>query len=105
MDDYVKIWNKNRVEWLYSLARSEKLGPAAVRVGLLFGTFLLPDKREEVHPSYEWICENAHMSRGTLAKAIKELKAAGFLLVTTYHADSSYYRMPFDGEKEWPSPK
>lgn len=101
----MKIWNKNRVEWLYSLARCDKLGSSAVRVGLLFGTFLQPDSREAVHPSYEWICENVHMSRGTLSKAIKELKGAGFLSVQTYHADSSYYSMPFDGEAEWSAPK
>lgn len=105
MDDYVATWNRNRVSWLYALARSEKLGAAAVRVGLLFGTFLQADERESVKPSYDWLCDNAHMSRATLAKAIKELKAAGFLDVTTYHAEGNHYSMPFDGESEWTPPK
>lgn len=105
MDDYVATWNRNRVDWLYSLARSKKLGAPAVRVGLLFGTFLQPDTRETVHPSYDWLCQNAYISRGTLSKALKELKSAGFLAVDTYHAEGSYYSMPFDGDAVWTPPK
>jgi len=101
MDDYVAQWHKNRVDWLYELARCDEVGSAAVRVGLLFATFLQPDTRERVRPRYEWLCENAHMSRGTLANAIKELKKAGFLTVETYHAEGSFYSMPFTGDEVW----
>lgn len=99
--DYAERWNRNRVEWLYQLARTEEVGPSAVRVGLLFATFLQPEEREEVRPSFEWLVKNAHMSRQTLSTSIRELEEAGFLDVTRHHAESTHYSMPFTGDEEW----
>lgn len=100
--EYAELWNRNRVDWLYRLARSERLGSNAVRVGLLFGTFLQPEEREEVRPSYEWLMENARLKhRATLAKALRELEAAGFIRIARFHRYRSTYSMPFDGESIW----
>jgi len=99
--DYIDLWNRNRVDWLYQLARCGEVGASAVRVGLLFATFLQPEDREEVHPKYSWLVEHAHMSRETLTTAIRDLEEAGFLEVTRYHAEGNHYRMPFTGEAEW----
>lgn len=99
--DYKELWSWNRVEWLYQLARSKKLGASAVRVGLLFGTFMQAEDREEVRPSYEWIMENARVSRPTLAKALAELEAANFICIERFHRYRSAYSMPFDGHRKW----
>lgn len=100
--DYADIWNRNRVDWLYRLARAENLGSNAVRVGLLFGTFLQPEEREEVRPSYEWLMANARLKhRSTLAKALRELEAAGFICIHRLHRYRSTYSMPFDGDAVW----
>ncbi|WP_336057343.1 helix-turn-helix domain-containing protein [Nitratireductor sp. CH_MIT9313-5] len=101
IDPYVKTWNENRVDWLYQIARCAEVSPSAVRLGLLFATFLQPDEREEVHPSYKWLVENAHMSRGTIAKALNELEEAGFIRTRRYHAEGTHYSMPFDGNGKW----
>lgn len=99
--EYSELWSRNRVEWLYQLARCPKIGAPAVRVGLLFGTFFQAEDREEVRPGYGWLMENAHMSRATLAKALRELEAAGFIVIERYHRYRSTYRMPFDGDALW----
>ncbi len=99
--DYADQWNRNRVDWLYQMARSPDLGPQAVRVGLLFATFLQPEEREEVRPGYDWLMKNARMSRATLAKAIKELESAGYITVTRFHRYRSTYSMAFDGDECW----
>lgn len=101
MENYADIWNRNRVHYLYELARCDSISPAAVRVGLLFATFLQAEDREQVKPSYTWICQKAFMSRTTLSKALKELKASGLLRVETFHREASYYSMPFDGNSVW----
>ena len=101
IDPYTKQWNENRVDWLYQLARCGEISAAAVRVGLLFGTFLQPEDRESVHPKYQWLVDNAHMSRSTVSKALDELEGAGFLEVERFHAEANHYSMPFDGEGEW----
>jgi len=104
--DYATLWNRNRVEWLYQLARCPQIGAPAVRVGLLFGTFFQAESREELRPGYEWLMKNAHMSRGTLSRALKELEGAGFLVSQKYHRYRSTYSLPFDGEAGWTlSPK
>lgn len=103
--NYDDVYNRNRVTWLYAAARHPKLSAAAVRVGLLFATFMNPSKgRERVRPKYEWLMENAHMSRPTLAKALHELEASGFLEIERYRRQCSYYSMPFDGEALWTPP-
>jgi len=99
--DYATLWNRNRVEWLYQLARCPQIGAPAVRVGLLFGTFFQAEEREELRPGYNWLMKNAHMSRPTLAKALKELESAGFLVVFRIHRYRSTYSLPFDGEAAW----
>lgn len=99
--DYSATYNRNRVTWLYEAARSPKLSASAVRVGLLFATFFNADTRETVNPSYEWLMENAHMSRATLAKALKELEAAGFIQIHRLHRYRSQYEMPFNGDEPW----
>lgn len=99
--DYVEIWNRNRVAWLYELARCEEIGASAVRVGLLFATFLQPEEREEVRPRYDWLVKNARMSRQTLTTAIKELEGAGFLKVERFPAEGNLYSMPFTGDAVW----
>lgn len=99
--NYVKQWNQNRVDWLYQLARCQSIGAPAVRVGLLFATFLQPEKREEVRPGYEWLMENAGISRPTLAKALKELEREGFIQVDRWHRYRSAYGMSFDGDAPW----
>ena len=103
--DYDDVYNRNRVTWLYEAARSPKLSAPAVRVGLLFATFMNPSKgRERVRPKYEWLMEYARISRPTLAKALKELEAAGFLVIERYRRQCSYYSMPFDGDAVWTPP-
>lgn len=99
--DYAEIWSRNRVEWLYRLARSPRIGSSAVRVGLLLGTFFQSEEREELRPGYDWLQENAHISRATLSKAILELESAGFLVVHRIHRYRSTYSLPFDGEAVW----
>lgn len=101
IERYVKTWNENRVDWLYQLARCEEISPSAVRLGLLFATFLQAEKREEVRPNFNWLVKNAHMSRGTVAKAMEELEAAGFIKVRRFHAESNHYSMTFDGNAVW----
>lgn len=100
--DYDKQFNENRVDWLYTVARSKDVGAVAVRVALLFGTFLQPDTRETVRPSYEWIMTEAKIKgRSTLSKALKELEDAGLLVVEREHRYRNTYSFPFDGEKRW----
>ena len=105
--DYAEIYKHNRITWLYEAARSNRLTAVDVRVGLLFATFVQPESREEVSPSYEWLMQNAGIgSRSTLAKSIRNLEKAGFLDVRRFHRYRSHYSMPFDGEKIWfPTPK
>lgn len=100
--DYAEQWNRNRVDWLYRLARAENLGSNAVRVGLLFGTFLQPEEREEVRPGYDWLMKNARLrGRATLAKALAELETAGYIVIHRMHRYRSAYSMPFDGNGPW----
>lgn len=100
--DYDSLYNRNRITWLYEAARSNRLSATDVRVGLLFATFVQPEMREEVKPSYEWLMANAGIgSRSTLAKSIRNLEKAGFLVVTRYHRYRSHYSLPFDGESLW----
>lgn len=100
--DYDDVYNRNRVTWLYEAARSPDLSASAVRVGLLFATFMNASKgRERVRPSYEWLTKHAHMSRTTLAKSLRELEAAGFLVITRYRRQGSFYELPFDGNEIW----
>lgn len=105
--DYAAQFNQNRVSWLYAAARSPKLSASAVRVGLLFATFIQPEDRESVSPSYEWLMENARLkSRSSLSKALKELEDAGFLLIHRFHRYRNQYELPFDGDSPWTlSPK
>src|SRR5690242_1630140 len=103
--DYIEVYSRNRVSWLYAAARCDKLGSNAVRVGLLFATFCQPLEREEVSPAYEWIMANAHIkSRSTLSAALLELERAGFLFITRYHRERSRYSMPFNGDELWKPP-
>jgi DNA-binding transcriptional ArsR family regulator len=100
--DYEAIYSRNRVTWLYEAARSPKLSASAVRVGLVFATFMNPSTgRERVRPKYEWLMKAAHMSRATLAKSLKELEDAGFIEVVRYRRSGNYYTMPFDGTALW----
>lgn len=102
---YAEIYNRNRIKWLYEIARSD-VSAKAVKVGLLFATFLQPEDREEVRPGYAWIMRNARVSRGTLARCIKELEEKGYLHVHRIDSYRSWYAMPFEGETEWmPTPK
>lgn len=98
---YEDQWNQNRVDWLYQLARCPDIDPPAVRVGLLFGTFLQAEAREEVHPSFQWLTENAHMSRATLSFALRQLEWAGFIEVRRNRRENNWYNLPFDGEGPW----
>jgi hypothetical protein len=103
--DYAERYNRNRVSWLYALARSEKVGSNAVRVGLLFATFFNAEEREILKPSYTWIMEAAHIkSRTSLRKALLELEQSGFLIIDRMHRYNNEYRMPFDGEANWAGP-
>lgn len=100
--NYCERYNRNRVQYLYELARCQELDATAVRVGLLFATFLQPEEREEVRPSYEWLMENAGIgSRSTLSKALKQLEDNGFLNTVKYHRMRTFYAMPFDGDGLW----
>lgn len=100
--NYAETYNRNRVAYLYALARAENLDAVAVRVALLFATFLQPEDREEVRPKYEWLMKHARVkSRTTMSKALKQLEDGGFLIVNRYHAHSSWYALPFDGDGPW----
>lgn len=99
--DYKDVWNRNRVDWLYELARCGEVGASAVRLGLLFATFLQAEDREEVRPKFSWLAEHAHMSLGTLATAVKELEEAGFICVRRFRAESNHYSLAFDGYEPW----
>lgn len=99
--NYVEQWNRNRVDWLYRLAREPALSAYAVRLGLLFATFLQPEEREEVRPSYDWLMANGQMSRATLSKAIGELEANGYILVERIHRYRNTYTMAFNGDGPW----
>lgn len=97
---YAERFSANRVQWLYEVARSPELSSDAVRVGLLFATFVQPG-REEVGPSYEWIMQNAHISRKTVAKALRALERAGYLDIHRTHRYRNRYSLPFDEEGNW----
>ena len=98
--NYEEQFNRNRIDWLYGLARSD-VSPSAVKVGLLFATFVQPEKRELVRPGYAWLMANAHVSRPTLARALKELEAKGYLVIERFNSYRSEYSLPFDGEAGW----
>lgn len=89
------------MRWLYEMARDPELGSAAVRVGLLFGTFFKPEAREMLQPSYDWLTKHGHMSRTTLAKAIKQLEKGGYIKVDRFHRYQSNYRPTFSGNAAW----
>ena len=100
--DYAEQYNRNRVSYLYEIARSPHLDATAVRVGLLFATFVQAEDREEVRPSYEWLMEHARIgSKSTLSKALKRLEDHGFLHMVKYHRMRTVYAMPFDGDGPW----
>lgn len=99
--DYCDRWNQNRVDWLYNLPRWPRLGPPAVKVGLIFGTFFQAEERELLSPSYEWLMETARLSRGTLSKALAELEREEFLVIERVHRYRNTYSMPFDGDRAW----
>lgn len=100
--DYAERYNRNRVEYLYRLAREPRLSAVAVRVGLLFATFTNADDREEVRPKYDWLMSAAHIrSRTTLSKALKELETEGYLETRKYVGFATFYSLPFDGDEEW----
>lgn len=101
-ENYAATYNRNRVTWLYEVARSPDLSHVAVRVGLLFATFMQAESREEVKPSYEWIMKTARIKgRSTVSRALKELEGAGFLEIERFHRFKSHYAMPFDGDAIW----
>lgn len=102
--DYNEIFNRNRIEWLYQAARSPKLSASAVRVGLLFATFVQPESRELLTPGYRWIMDNAHISKATLSKALKELEFEGFLTIERVASYRSHYSLPFNGDAVWKGP-
>lgn len=100
--NYAEQYNRNRVSYLYEIARSPNLDATAVRVGLLFATFVQAEEREEVRPSYEWLMEHGRIgSRSTLSKALKQLEENGFLNIVRYHRIRTFYAMPFDGNAPW----
>lgn len=100
--DYKEIYNRNRVTWLYEAARSPHLNATAVRVGLLFATFVQPEDREEVSPSYEWLMQNAQIkNRSTLSSALQQLEAAKFLNIERFHRYRNHYSLPFNGDEIW----
>lgn len=100
--DYNEIYKRNRIEWMYQAARSPKLSATAVRVGLLFATFVQPEIRETLNPGYKWIMENARIkSRPTLTSALVELEDAGFLKIERFASYRSHYSMPFTGDELW----
>jgi hypothetical protein len=78
-----------------------------VKVGLLFATFFISERREETSPSFAWICKEARLSRPTVGRCVEELVRAGYLDVIKYPGHKFCYALPFDGEKEWlePAPK
>ncbi len=101
-DPYKITFWKNRNQWLYELARDKNLKPISVRVALLFGTFIVPDVREEVAPGYNWLLKNANIgSRSTLSSALDELVKNGYLDVRRMSHNPNRYSLPFDGEHEW----
>ena len=97
---YAEVFNANRVSWLYQIARSD-VSPAAVKVGLLFATFVNPESREEVRPSYAWIMESSKLARATVARCLDELVNEGFLEIIRYAGFRSAYALPFTGDHEW----
>jgi len=103
---YAEIFNANRVTWLYQIARSD-VSPSAVKIALLFATFVVPESREDVSPSYSWIAKTSKLTRPTVGRCVQELVAAGYLDVTAAEGWKSCYSMPFTGEAEWlkPEPK
>ena len=96
---YVERWNRARVDLLYRLARSPALDAPAVRVGLLFATFLQAETREDVRPNYQWLMKHARVSRATLSKAIKQLETAGFIEVVRYHRHCNHYSLILEDVK------
>jgi DNA-binding transcriptional ArsR family regulator len=102
--NYAERYNRNRVSYLYEIARCPHLDATAVRVGLLFATFVQAEEREEVRPSYEWLMKHANVkSRSTISKALKQLEENGFLILSRFHRFKTAYSMPFDGETDWKS--
>jgi hypothetical protein len=100
---YAEIFSRNRIAWFYEIARSG-VSPAAVKVGLLVATFVNPERREEVSPSYAWIAETAKLSRPTIGRCIEELVRAGFLDVVKYPGHRISFSLPFSGDAEWLKP-
>lgn len=100
---YADVFNANRVRWFYEIARSD-VSPAAVKVGLLFATFVNAESREEVSPSYAWICSASKLSRPTVGRCVDELVRAGFLDVIKYPGHRLCFALPFCGEVEWSKP-
>jgi hypothetical protein len=101
--DYKETYSRNRVSWLYAIARSE-ISPSAVKLGLLFATFVLPEEREEVSPSYDWIVEKSHLSRATVARCLVELEKGGYLGRVIYPGHRVSYHLPFTGDAVWEPP-
>jgi hypothetical protein len=100
--DYKDQYNWNRVEWMYQLARAERLDAVAVRVGLIFATFMVAEDRETVSPSYEWVMSQARIkSRTTLSKALSTLEREGFLIIDRMHRYRNRYELPFTGDAGW----
>lgn len=103
--DYAETYSRNRVHWLYSIARSN-VSPAAVKLGLLFATFMIAEDREEVSPSYDWIMEQAKLSRATVARCLMELEEKGYLETVKFKGHRTAYALPFTGDAVWePKPK
>lgn len=100
---YAETFNANRVRWFYEIARSD-VSPAAVKVGLLFATFVNAESREEVSPSYAWVCATAKLSRPTVGRCVDELVRAGFLDVVKYPGHRLCFALPFSGEGDWSKP-
>ena len=98
----LSTYARNRVQWLYELARCQEIDSNAVRVGLVIGTFLNED-RVEIRPGYGWLMKTCRIrSRTTLSKALKALKAQGFLEIDNFGGDQRLlFAFPFDGEKPW----
>ncbi len=100
---YAETFNANRVRWFYEIARSD-VSPAAVKVGLLFATFVNAESREEVQPSYAWIAAAAKLSKPTVGRCIAELIKAGYLDVVKEAGFRGCYALPFSGDADWLKP-
>lgn len=100
---YAEIFSRNRTNWFYQIARSD-VSPSAVKVGLLFATFVNAERREEVQPSYAWIAATAKLSKPTIGRCIAELIEAGFLDVVKEDGFRGRYALPFTGDAEWLKP-